>query len=111
VYESCTYIQLSEHSAQAYTTPAAAARALTSMSLLRPIAARHGITDGRRLERMVRAEPVRDARMVYLRIRDKDPERLRALTVDVVNAFMQAASDKVTQRRRLAERRYQVLAD
>ncbi len=59
---------------------------------------------------MVRAEPVRDTRMVYLRIRDNAPERLEAFTADVVNAFMRAASDKVAQRRRLAERRYEVLA-
>jgi uncharacterized protein involved in exopolysaccharide biosynthesis len=111
VYESRTYIQLSEHSAQAYATPAAAARALTSLSFLRPVAARHGIADGRRLERMVRAEPVRDTRMVYLRIRDNDPERLRRFTTEVVNEFMRSASAKAIQRRRLAEKRYQVLAE
>ncbi len=111
VYESRTYIQLSEHSAQPYATPAAAARTLTSLSFLRPLAARHGITDGRRLERMVRAEPVRDTRMVYLRIRDNDPERLRRFTAELVNEFIRSASAKVIQRRRLAEKRYQVLAD
>lgn len=105
VYESRTYIQLSEHSAQAYATPAAAARALTSLSFLRPLAARHGIADGRRLERMVRAEPVRDTRMVYLRIRYGDPERLRAFTQDVVREFLQLASQRVRERREATRRR------
>jgi uncharacterized protein involved in exopolysaccharide biosynthesis len=60
---------------------------------------------------MVRAEPVRDTRMVYLRIRDNDPERLRRFTTEVVNEFMRSASAKVIQRRRFAEKRYQVLAE
>lgn len=105
VYESRTYIQLSEHSAQAYATPAAAARTLTSLSFLRPLAARHGIADGRRLERMVRAEPVRDTRMVYLRIRYGDPERLRAFTQDIVREFLQLASQRVRERREATRRR------
>lgn len=109
VYESRTYIQLSEHSSPAYATPQAAARALTSMSFLRPIAARHGIPDGRRLERMVRAEPVRDTRMVYLRIRDRDPDRLRAFTGDVVREFLRAASERVVERRRLVRGRYEAI--
>lgn len=109
VYESRTYIQLSEHSSPAYATPQAAARVLSSMSFLRPIAARHGIPDGRRLERMVRADPVRDTRMVYLRIRDRDPDRLRAFTRDVVREFLQAASQRVVERRRLAQERYHAI--
>lgn len=99
VYESRTYIQLSEHSAQPYATPAAAARVLTSRSFLRPIAARHGIRDGRMLERLVRADPVRDTRMVHLRIRDHDPDRLRAFTQDVVQEFLKLATQRVRERR------------
>lgn len=105
VYESRTYIQLSEHSAQAYVTPAAAARVLTSPLFLRPIAARHGIPDGRKLERMVRADPVRDTRIVYLRIRDHDPDRLRAFTRDVVEEFLRRSSQRVRERREAVGRR------
>ncbi len=109
VYESRTYIQLSEHSAPAYATPQAASRVLTNVPFLRPIAARHGITDDRELEGMVRADPVRDTRMVYLRIRDRNPDRLQAFTRDVVQAFLQVASEKVLERRRLAQERYEVI--
>jgi len=109
VYESRTYLQVSKHSAAAYATPQGAARALTSMSFLRPIASRHGIRDERKLERMVRAEVVRDTQMVYLRIRDSDPDRLRAFTGDVVREFLRAASEKVLERRRLAEERYRAV--
>ncbi len=104
-YESRTYIQLSAHSAESYSTPAAASRTLTSISFLRPIASRHGISDGRRLERMVRAEPVRDTRIVYLRVRDTDPSRLRAFTQDLLRQFLQLASERVRERREAVRRR------
>ena len=100
-YESRTSIQLSQYSTEAYATPASAVLVLTSMSFLRPLAARYGITDERKLERMVRAEPVRDTRMVRLRIRDRDPERLRAFTQDVVREFLELASRSVRKRREL----------
>lgn len=104
-YESRTYIQLSEHSSPAYATPQAAARVLTSVSFLRPIAARYGIPTDRRLERMVRAEAVRDTRIVYLRIRDRNPQRLEAFTRDVVQEFLRVASERVRQRREVTSQR------
>jgi len=108
-YESRTIIKLSTHTLSTHTpethltplTPAEAVMILTSMSFLRPLAARYGITDERKLERMVRAEPVRDTRMVRLRIRDRDPERLRAFTQDVVREFLELASRSVRKRREL----------
>lgn len=111
VYESRTYIQVSKHSAAAYATAQGAARVLTSMSLLRPIAARHGIRDERKLERMVKAEAVRDTQMVYVRIRDSDPDRLRAFTSDVIREFLRLASERVLERRRLAQERYRAVAE
>jgi uncharacterized protein involved in exopolysaccharide biosynthesis len=109
-YESRTYIQLSEHSAAVYATPQAAGRVLTSPSFLEPIARVHGITDiGRNLERMVRAEPVRDGRIVYLRVRYGDPQRLSAFTGGVVQEFLRRASQPVEQRRQLVESRLQTV--
>lgn len=109
-YESRTYIHLSEHSSEAYATPQAASRVLTSVSSLEPIARASGITDtGRSLERRVRAEPVRDTRMVYLRVRNGDPQRLRAFTDGIVREFLRRASQHVEQRRRLTENRLQTV--
>jgi len=105
VYESRTLIQVSRQSAPAYATPQAAARVLTSLSFLRPIAQQHGIRDVRQVEGMVRVDPVRGTDMVQVRIRDRDPRRLQRLTDAVVEAFLHSARGRVEQRRRLAELR------
>lgn len=109
-YESETEIHLSEHSAPLYATPHQAARVLTRLSFLQPIARAHGITEtGRRLERLVRAEPVRDTRIVRLRVRHGDPQRLHAFSDGIVREFMRRAARHVEQRRQLAESRLQVV--
>jgi capsular polysaccharide biosynthesis protein len=109
-YESRTDIQLSAHSSEVYASAAAASRVLTSLSFLEPIARAHGITEtGHRLERLVRAEPLRDTRIVRLRVRDGDPQRLRAFSDGIVREFLRRASVRVEQRRQLAESRLQTV--
>lgn len=110
VYESRALIQISEHSAPAYATPHAAAIVLTSLSFLEPIARAQGIPEaGRRLERMVRAEPVRETRMLRLRIRYGDPARLDAFTDAVVSEFVRLGTQRVEERRRATSLRLEAV--
>lgn len=108
VYESVAIVQLSEHSAAAYASPASAANVITSLDFLEIVAAQSGLgLSVRELERrrLVRAEPVRDTRMVRIRARANTPERARRLANTVVRALVASASERVVERRRNLERR------
>lgn len=99
VYESRTLIQLSEHSAPAYATPHAAAKVLTSLSFLEPIARAQGMPEA---GGMVKAEPVRDTpMMVHLRVRYSDPARLEVLTDAILREFIRLGTQRVEERRQL----------
>jgi uncharacterized protein involved in exopolysaccharide biosynthesis len=107
VYESVAVIQLSEHSAAAYASPPSAANVITSLDFLELVAARSGLgISARDLERrrLVRAEPIRDTRMVRVRARADSPARARRLASTVVQTFLARASERVTERRRNIER-------
>jgi uncharacterized protein involved in exopolysaccharide biosynthesis len=106
LYESRTQILLSEHSAPAYATAESAARILTGPAFLEPLARAAGLErSGGELQRLVAASPVGETRIVDLRIRDRDPARLRAFTEAVVAAFVRGASPRVAERRRTIEQR------
>ena len=102
VYESRTQILLSENSAPVYATAEAAVRFLTGRSFLAPIAGAFGI---RVTNRLVSASPVRDTRIVDLRIRYSDRERLQTFTDAVIREFMKLSSQRIDARRRTAESR------
>jgi len=105
-YESRTQILLSEKSAAAYATSESAARILTGLAFLEPIAGASAIpTQGRSLQGLVKAMPIRETRIVDLRIRHEDPETLRTFTNAVVEKFMGLASERVEQRREAVENR------
>jgi capsular polysaccharide biosynthesis protein len=121
LYESRTYIRLGEailptfspqvgRSGEAIQTPfinpQGAARILTSASFLVPIARDQGLElTPAALEKAVRAEPVRDAPMVYLRIRHTDRVTLARFTDAVVRRFVDLASQDVHTRRATVQQR------
>lgn len=106
VFESRTYIQLSEHSAPPYATPHAAAQVLTSLSFLAPIARANRIDlPPELLIKAVKAQPVRDTRIVYMRIQFHDRAMLRRFSDAVAREFLRRASAGVMQRRRIAYQR------
>jgi capsular polysaccharide biosynthesis protein len=106
VYESRAQILLSEHSAPAYATAESAARILTGPAFLEPLARVAGLeATGGELQRMVQAVAVPETRIVELRIRFRDRERLRVFAETVVREFVRRASPRVQERRRTIERR------
>jgi uncharacterized protein involved in exopolysaccharide biosynthesis len=100
-YESRAQILLSENSAPAFATAEAAARYLTGRSFLEPIARAYGI---RVTTRLVLATPVRDARIVELRIRYTDREKLHAFTDALIREFLKRSSERINARRQSAGR-------
>jgi len=102
IYESRTQILLSENSAPPYSNADASARFLSGRSFLDPIARIYGIRVDHRL---VQATPVRDSRIVDLRIRYTDREKLRLFTDAIIQEFMRRSSERVKARRGSAERR------
>lgn len=105
IYESRTLIQLSEHSAPAYATLQSAAKSITSLTFLEPLARANGIPESdRNLESFVKVEPIRDTRMVQIRVRYGDRERLRGFTQAIVEEVVRRGSQRVAEKRRATER-------
>lgn len=104
-YESQALIQLSEHSATVYASPSTAAEVLTAPSFLDPIAKEFGMASGRELLKRVKVEPVRDTRMVRLKVRDSSAERARNIANAIASAFVARASERVEEKRKITSRR------
>lgn len=106
VYESEALIQLSEHSAPLYASPASAASVITSPDFLDAVADATGLGEsGRKLQRLVKVEPVRDTRMVRVNARYTSPEQAQRLTGAVADTFISGASERVRDKRKTVEAR------
>ncbi len=106
VYESQALIEVSEHSAPAYGSPAAAAQAINSLTFLEQVARSADLADPRRaLQKRVRVEPVPATPFVRLRVRARDPVEAQRLAGAVARTFVSMASERIVQRLKSAEQR------
>lgn len=105
-FEAEAIIQLSEHSAPAYGSPSSAAQVLMTRSFLDATAKRSGIAeDGRGLQRLVKAAPLRDTRMLRITVRYRDPRQAKEIADSMVQTFISRASERVEQKRNVANER------
>lgn len=95
VYESEALIQLSEHSAPMFASPASTVSVITSPDFLDAVAGVTGLGEsGRKLQRLVKVEPVRDTRMIRVKVRYTSPEQAQRLTGAVADTFISRASER-----------------
>lgn len=110
VYESVAIIHVSEQGSSIYATPPAAAQVLTSTAFLVAGARSAGIeASDRELRKLVRAEPIRETRMVRLRVRYSDSRKAHRFALALANAFISRASEAVHLRRKAAQIRLDAL--
>jgi uncharacterized protein involved in exopolysaccharide biosynthesis len=106
VYESVAVVQLSEDSAPAYATATGAAEVIRSRDFLATISRSSGAgpTADELLGR-VWVEPVRDSKMIRIRVRSPgDPGRASQLGRVVTNGFVTRAASQVRAKRSVLER-------
>ena len=106
VYESEAIIQLSEHSAPIYASPSSAAQVLTTPSFLDAVAKTSAVSEtGRGLRKLVKVEPVRDTRMIRLKVRYRDGQQTQRLSNAIAQAFISKASERVEEKRKATKAR------
>lgn len=101
IYESQVLIQLSEHSASIYSTPSAAAQVIATPSFLENAVRTLGLPEGARdLRELVRVDPVRDTRMIRLKVRHTDARQTQKIADAIASAFLSRAAERVEQKRK-----------
>lgn len=106
VYEAQAAIWLSEHSASIYATPASAAQALRTPSFLDAAVKASGVSaTERELQKLMKVEPVRDTRIIRVKVRYKDARQAQALADAIARGLISRASERVEQKQKLIQER------
>lgn len=105
-YQSQAVILLSEHSAPIYSTPSSAAQVVVTTSFLEGISKALRLPENaNELRKVVKVEPVRDTRMMRLKVRYRDAKGAQMLASAFSNTFISRASERVEQKRAITVRR------
>lgn len=105
-YQSQAVILLSEHSAPIYSTPSSAAQVVVTTSFLKGIGKALRLPENaNELRKVVKMEPVRDTRMMRLKVRYRDAKGAQMLASAISNTFVSRASERVEQKRAIMVRR------
>jgi len=103
-YESRAIINLSEQSDPPYASPAAAMLVFTSSDFLSEVAgAAGGIEPPTELRHAITVGPIRDTRMIRIRVRHRDPARAREIARAAADRFLHRATARVSGRRAIIE--------
>jgi uncharacterized protein involved in exopolysaccharide biosynthesis len=103
-YESAVTVQVSDRSDPIYASPAAAARAVRTLPFLEAVIRASGAAvQPQAMQARIKAEPVRGAPLVRVRVRAGDPGEARRLAGAVAEVFLAEAAGQIVERRRAAE--------
>ena len=110
VYEAEVILQLSEHSAPAYASFSSASQVITSRPFLESVSRASGMElVPSQLRKAIRVEPVRDTRMIRVKVRHNDSAGAKRLAESLASTFIAKASERVAEKRNLIEARLRIV--